>query len=211
MIDTLDTLAAALVAAHDGGPLVDKVPEHLIPADMDEVYALQDRIIGHIGGVGGWKIAAGAEGEPLCAPIPANRYFPDGATLDATKHRFIIAEVEVAVRLRSDVEADADAEAVAAAIEGVLPVLELVGNPFAHRDATERRLQLGDLQSNGAVIVGPDMNDAIRADLASLPVGLSYDGVTAKENQSGASWEAIIAALMWLAPHAAKRGPQHRG
>jgi len=206
MTDSLQDLAQALIAAHDGGPLVGPVDPALVPADMSGVYALQDRIMAGIGPAGGWKILAGGEGEPICSPIPANRYFTDGAALEARHHRFIIAEVEVAVLLGADLFGAPNRFEVEAAIASIHPALEMVGNPFADRDATPRNLQLGDLQSNGAVVVGPALSHDIRGALPELPVSLAYDGKVVKETAKGASWADIVAALVWLAPHAESRG-----
>ncbi|MBO9590137.1 fumarylacetoacetate hydrolase family protein [Devosia sp.] len=206
MTASQETLAKALIAAHDGGPLVGPVDAADVPADMTAVYAMQNLIIAGIGPVGGWKIVAGGQGEPLCSPIPANRFFANGAVLDAKTHRHFLAEVEVAVLLGADLFGKPNQFEVEAAIASVNPVLEMVANPFVDRDATPRNLQLGDLQSNGAVVVGPALANEVRAALPTLPVSLSYDGKTVKEVSTGASWADIVAALVWLAPHAEARG-----
>lgn len=201
-----DDLIRAIISAHDGGPLVESIAEADVPADIDGVYAMQDRVMAGIGPSGGWKILAGAPGDPICSPIPANRYFENGATINAAHHRFIITEVEVAVKLGADLTGTPDAAAAEAAIASVHPVLEMVGNPFANRDATARNVQLGDLQSNGAVIVGPAVDAGIREALPTLPVTLTYGEKVIKEVETGADWSAILAALVWLAPRADKRG-----
>lgn len=206
MTASQETLAKALIAAHDGGPLVGPVDAADVPADMTAVYEMQNRVIAGIGPVGGWKIVAGGQGEPLCSPIPANRFFANGAVLDAKTHRHFIAEVEVAVLLAADLFGKPNKFEVEAAIASVNPVLEMVANPFTDRDATPRNLQLGDLQSNGAVVVGPAVSNDIRADLPTLAVSLLYDGTLAKDVATGASWDDIVAALVWLAPHAEARG-----
>jgi len=206
MTESPETLAKALIAAHDGGPLVGPVDAALVPADMAGVYDMQNRIMAGIGPAGGWKIMAGAPGEPVCAPIPANRFFANGAVLDAKTHRHFLAEVEVAVLLGADLYGAPNRFEVEAAIASVNPALEIIANPFVDRDATPRNLQLGDLQSNGAVVVGPALSNDIRAALATLSVTLFLDGKSAKDTATGASWDDIIAALVWLAPHAEARG-----
>lgn len=206
MTDSLKTLAKSLIAAHDGGPLVGPLDPAQVPADIEAVYALQDEIIAGIGPVGGWKILAGGEGTPICAPIPSNRFFANGATLDAKTHRFFIAEVEVAVLLGANLFGPVTRSDVEAAIASVNPALEICGNPFVDRDATPRNLQLGDLQSNGAVVVGAALPTDIRGALPTLSVALTYDGAPVKDVASGASWDDIVAALLWLAPHAETRG-----
>lgn len=203
MISTPEELVRRLAAAHDGGEPVGAVSPDLIPADLVGVYALQDRIMALLGPLGGWKILAGAEGEPLCSPIPLSRYLPDGADIDAGRHRLIIAEVEVAVQLGADLTPGSEVEA---AIASLHPVLEFIGDPFADRSGAERNLQLGDLQSNGLVVVGPALDRSVIGALSTLPVGLDYDEQTVKAGEGGASWNDIVAALTWLASHAAGRG-----
>jgi 2-keto-4-pentenoate hydratase len=206
MTDSQETLVKALIAAHDGGPLVGPVDAADVPADINAVYDMQNRVIAGIGPVGGWKIVAGGQGEPLCSPIPANRFFANGAVLDAKTHCHFLAEVEVAVLLGADLFGSPNRFEVEAAIASVNPVLEMVANPFTDRDATPRNLQLGDLQSNGAVVVGPAIANEIREALPTLPVSLVYDGKSVKDVAAGASWDDIVAALVWLAPHAESRG-----
>ncbi|MBD8065806.1 hypothetical protein IC608_09990 [Devosia sp. PTR5] len=206
MIDSLSALAQALIAAHDGGPLVADVPDHLVPADLDAVYALQDAIIERTGPVGGWKVAAGVGDPPICSPIPKNRYFDNRASIDGKRHRFVIAELEIAVMLGADIAAGSDRATIAEAIGSIHPALELIGSPFPDRDAMARNLQLGDLQSNGAVVVGPAVADTITGKLETLPAALWHDGAEAKAVANGASWTTTLDALAWLAGHAASRG-----
>lgn len=202
----IEDLADRLVAGHDGGALIDSVPAELVPTDLAGVARLQDLVIARLGEVGGWKVLAGGEGTPVCAPIPQSRYFEDGATLDATHHRLVIAEVEVAVKLARDVPAGSNRAAVDAAISSVHLALEMVGSPFVDRQTIDRNVQLGDLQSNGAVIVGERFDPSRLDALSSLKLDLRYDGETAGSTDTGADWHAILDAVAWLAGHASDRG-----
>ena len=199
-------LAAALIAAHEGGPLLTQAPEALLPADLDAVYRLQDEIITQIGAVGGWKVAAGIGDPPFCSPIPANRFLGTADQIDGEKHRIFLAEIEVAVRLGSDLPGTATPEAAEVAIASLHPAIELIGDPFIDRDATPRNLQLGDLQSNGAVIVGKAMDRALLDTLDALQVTLELDGKPVHAVDKGASWQDIVDAIAWLAGHAEQRG-----
>ncbi len=205
MTQTIAELAAWLIAAHDGGALIDAAPV-IAPTDRAGAYALQNEIVSQLGAIGGWKIAAGRGDEPLCSPLPQNRYFEAGAKLDGAGRRFFLAEVEVAVRLSADIAPGADRQAVEAAIGSVHPALELIANPFVDRAAMPPNLVLGDLQSNGAVVVGGAFDDRIRADLGTLDVTLDYDGKLAHSVSEGASWDQILDALAWLSGHASTRG-----
>lgn len=211
MLTTLSELAQALVDAHDGGPLVTAVPDALVPAHDEAVFALQDEIIARLGPVAGWKIAVGTGPAPMCAPLPANRYFADGATIDGTRHRHVLAEVEVALTLGADLGASASAADAEAAIASLHPALEFIGSPFPDRKAQPRNLLNGDLQSNGAVVVGPAA--ALSPDaLATLGAELWLDGAMAHSVTAGAAWDDTIAALAYLARHAAARNlPLRKG
>lgn len=206
MTEDINGLIEHLVAGHDGGPLIETVPESLVPADLDAVYSMQDKIIQKLGNIGGWKVMAGGTGEPICAPIPASRYYENGATLRAHHHKLVLTEIEVAVRLGRDLDGNADADTVDAAIGALLPAIEMVGSPFVDRDIIPANLKLADLQSNGAVVVGPDFSDEIKGELSSLAITLELDGVETANARSGASYEAIVEAIRWLASHAASRG-----
>lgn len=205
MYASLDALAQALIDAHDGGPLVSEVPPALVPQNNADAFALQDTIISRLGAVAGWKVAAGSGPEPMCAPLPASRYFADGAQLDGVKHRFVLVEVEVAVTLGADLGASASRADVEAAIASLHPVLEFVGSPFVDRAAQSRNLLNGDLQSNGAVVVGPAVSLGHEG-LATQVTRLLLDGAVAHEVEKGASWDDTVAALVYLAGHAAGRG-----
>lgn len=211
MYSSLDDLAQALIDAHEGGPLVHEVPPGLVPQDTPGAFALQDAIISRLGPVAGWKVAAGSGPEPMCAPLPASRYFPDGAQLDGVKHRFVLVEVEVAVTLGADLNASASDADVEAAIASIHPALEFVGSPFPDRAAQSRNLLNGDLQSNGAVVVGPAVSMGPDT-LATQVTQLLLDGAVAHEVDRGASWEETLAALAFLASHASGRGlPLRKG
>jgi 2-keto-4-pentenoate hydratase len=205
MTQTLAELAAQLIAAHDGGALIDAAPANA-PTDRAGAYALQDEIVGQLGAIGGWKIAAGRGDEPLCSPLPQNRFFEADAQLDGTKHRFFLGEVEIAVRLAADIAPGANRQAVETAIGGVHPALEMIANPFTDRAAMPPNLVLGDLQSNGAIVIGPAFDDNIRAELGTLEATLEYDGKPVHSVSKGASWEQTLDALAWLSGHAHSRG-----
>ena len=201
-LKTIEDLADALIGGHDGGPLIATVPADLVPADISAVRALQDLIASKLGAVGGWKVLAGGEGEPLCAPIPASRYFDHGETIDASRHRFVLVELEVAVKLGQDLAGGADAQAAEAAVLSIHPALELIGSPFVDRDAIDFNTKLADLQSNGAVVVGPAFAGDIRTEVGNLPAALTHDGEVAKSGQG----RAMAGEACRRTRHAAQEG-----
>jgi 2-keto-4-pentenoate hydratase len=193
--------AMLLSRARKSGEPLAAFPEALVPQDRAAAYAIQDEVIALEGDVGGWKIAAGTEPEPLCSPILSSLFLPTGATLDIAASMATVAEVEVAVRLGRDLAARDgfySRDEVIAAIEGLLPALEIIGTRFAPGVDVPRLLAVGDLQVNAAVVCGNLVTDWQGLDLANLKAGLTI-GAESFEVETGASFDATIDALLWLA------------
>jgi 2-keto-4-pentenoate hydratase len=203
--------AEALVAAHEGGgPLLDGMPAGIVIGTLEQAYQLQDAIMARYAGVGGWKVMAGGPpGDPLCSPLPASRFYESGASLNTSGLRIFLAEVEVAVRLNRDFpkrDAPYTRGEIEARIGSFHPALELISSPFVDRTQVSKLALLGDLQSNGAVVVGPAVTDWTGLPFDRLPARLSFDGVEIGSSSTGASFDQIIDALTWLANHALVRG-----
>jgi len=157
----------------------------------------------------GWKVLAGAEGEPMCAPIPASRYHADGASLDQAGLLIFLTEVEVGVKLGRTLAEKGTPytpEEAAAAIVSLHPALEMCASSFDAGAEASHLLKMGDLQSNAAVIVGAALPAPAGLDLANLDIALAYDGAPVAGTAVGASWQQIVEAIAWLANHAISRG-----
>lgn len=206
MTHSVDQLAQSIIDAHEGGPVIDTVPEALVPQGPAGIHALQDAIMARLGPAGGWKIAASAGPGAICAPIPASRYFAAASIFNGRQSRFVIAEVEVALRLATDLPAGAGKQATEAAVGSVHAALEFIASPFRDRNAMPVNLLHGALQSNGAVVLGPPLEPGLRAELATLEAALAFDGKPVHIVNNGASWDQTLDTLAWLAGHAAERG-----
>lgn len=209
MSDAIAAAAQALFDARRTAKPITTVPAEWVPQTLADAYRLQDAVMRHEGVAGGWKVLAGASGEPMCAPIPRSRYHADGASLDHAGLMIFLTEVEVGVRLGKTLAAKdapytpADA---AAAIVSVHPALEMCATSFDASLDAPHLLKMGDLQSNAAVIVGPALPVPTGLDFASLAIALRYDGAVVAETAEGASWQQIVEAIAWLANHAISRG-----
>lgn len=193
--------AMLLSRARHTGERLAAFPEALVPQDRAGAYAVQDELIALEGEVGGWKVAAGVEATPIHSPILATGYLASGVTLDMTTLLADRVEVEVGVRLKSDLLSRAQGysrQEVIEAIEGLLPALEILGNRFAPGFELPKMLNISDLQVNAAVVTGPLRTDWQDMDLSTLKLTLDI-GAEHWSTDKGASLDAVIDALVWLA------------
>jgi 2-keto-4-pentenoate hydratase len=172
----------------------------LAPAGFEQAYAIQDASMRLLGPVGGWKLAIGAD--LSCSPMPATAIFPTPATLPADRPYKI--EAEIGIMIGKDLEQQQSADTIRVAIASVHPAIELVLSRFA--GLAPKVQGLADCQSHEAVIVGKAIEGWTRSDLVSARMAMSIDGESVAANSDGASLEAMLAPLAWLANHALARG-----
>jgi 2-keto-4-pentenoate hydratase len=211
MTSSFDVQAAArrLAAARKGGTA--PLGATVLPPDRAAAYAVQDATIDLVGAVGGWKVGAkGPDLEPNCAPLPASGIFASGVALAGAPWAMRGIEVEVAVRMGRDfvpASPDADRGALQAAIDCVLPVIEVVETRLADWRESDPLAQLADLQTHGALVVGePSTMAPADLDLQQVEAYLAFDGQPVASccgaNPAGDVWRL----LAWLAWHCAQRG-----
>lgn len=183
----------------------------LLPADTAGAYAVQDAVAARLGPIGGWKVGAkGPTLVPACAPLPASGLLQDGAVLAGPPWLLRGLEVEVAFRLARDLAPADDRMGttdLAAAIDCVLPVVEVVETRLAHWRGSDPLAQLADLQSHGALVLGaPCALPAAQVDLRRVQAYLALDGQPVASargaNPAGDVWRL----LAWLAFHCVQRG-----
>ena len=202
-------VARRLVAAHKGAAAVPHADA--LPPDRDSAFAVQDATLAGLGAIGGWKVGAkGPTLEPGCAPLPAAGVMPSGAKLLGPPWNMRGIEVEVAVRLGKDLvptSGEPDAATVRAAIDAVLPAIEVVETRLADWRDSAPLAQLADLQSHGALILGePSDMDLDALDLRTVQAYLAFDGQPVASTY-GANPAADIWRLVgWLAWHCVQRG-----
>jgi 2-keto-4-pentenoate hydratase len=202
-------MARRLIGVHKGAAPIPHA--QALPPDAGAAYAVQDATLAALGPSGGWK--AGAKGpllEPNCAPLPARGLMASGATLAGPPWRIRGIEVEVAVRLGRDLiprSGPPEARVVQAAVDAVLPAIEVVESRLADWHDSAPLAQLADLQSHGALVLGtPSGIRAAELDLRAVQAYLAFDGQpvasTRGANPAGDIWRL----LGWLAWHCAQRG-----
>ena len=211
MAASFDTahVARRLAAAHKGAAAVPQAD--VLPPDRATAHAVQDATLAALDAVGGWKVGAkGPTVEPGCAPLPARGIVASGAALLGPPWRMRGIEVEVAVRLGRDLvptSGEPDAATVRAAIDAVLPAIEVVETRLADWRDSDPLAQLADLQSHGGLVLGPPSGISLdELDLRTVQAYLAFDGQpvasTRGANPAGDIWRL----LGWLAWHCAQRG-----
>lgn len=183
----------------------------LLPADAAEAYAVQDATLLRLGPVGGWKVgAASPDGQVHCAPLPASGVLANGANLVGEAWRARGLEVEVAVRVGRDFDPQArglSRDALAAHFDAVLPAIEVVESRLEGWPQADPLVQLADLQSHGALVLGMPCDLGPQAlDLSATHAMLWVDGECVVDRTGGHLSPDLWRLVGWLADHCADRG-----
>ncbi len=202
-------LAQALCAARSNGA---RLPAGALPlVDNNEAYAVQDATLSVLGPIGGWKVGARGPGvPPTCAPLPASGLLPNGAALKGPAWHLRGIEAEVGFVLGSSLPSRPQPYTqsdLAAAIDAVLPIVEVVETRLADWLGAGAKAQLADLLSHGALILGQRQPFTPSwFDLSLVEAELRFDDQvvahTVGEHPSGDVGNLVT----WLANHCSARG-----
>lgn len=209
MLLTAQSAALALCRARSRGQRV----EHALvrPVDRCEAYAIQDATLAALGPIGGWKVGARGPGlEPICAPLPTGGLLPDGAVLRGAAWRLRGIEVEIGFQLGVDLpprDAPYTLDDLAAAVESVLPVIEVVETRFTDWLGAAGEAQLADLLNHGALVLGRREPFTLAwFNLKRAEVELRFDKQIVAHTVGEHPCPDAGALLVWLANHCAARG-----
>jgi 2-keto-4-pentenoate hydratase len=202
----IKTAARYLVDARTSAQLRQTLPPDLMPGSVEEAYAVQDEIITLSGGAGGWKIAPRPNGgEFLCSPIPQRFFLAPEIRIGRPDLLSPEAEAEIAIRMGQDLgpkPGGYSLEEVMAAVASLHPVIEILSSRFENRKSVDPLCNLADLQSCGAVVVGPPCADWRTIEMSNVALAMSVDGREVGSTAGGAASHHVFAALAWLANHA---------
>jgi 2-keto-4-pentenoate hydratase len=201
--------AGHLVAARKSGTGVQSVLVQ--PPDRAAAYAVQDATLAAIGPARAWKVGAKApDAEPNCAPLPTSGVLASGVELRGPPWAMRGIEVEVAVRLASDLAPDSpdvDLARLLAAIDCVLPAIEVVETRLADWRQSDPLAQLADLQTHGALVLGPPSALApADLDLRGVQAYLAFDRQPVASTRGANTAADVWRLLGWLAWHCVQRG-----
>lgn len=185
--------------------------QDLPPLTFDDAYRVQRSVIAAIGPVGGWKIGLKAEtGFSAHAPLPAFLLVPSGTVLTGAEWRLRGIEAEVAVRLARDLtpeDASADDAALTAAVDAMLPVIEVVETRLAAWEAAPPPLKLADLQSFGVLVLGDPIRPIPNFDPRKVQAHVSFDGRVVADTIGG-NPAGDLAKLLRLLAQQTANGPR---
>jgi 2-keto-4-pentenoate hydratase len=181
--------------------------------DAAAAYAVQDQSLRWLGPVGGWKVgAAGPTQTPICAPLPAAGLLASGVALDVPQGALRGLELELALRVAHDLPPQQQGLGDAplfTVFDAVLPAIEWVDSRLAQGQASPALLRLADLQSHGALILGPARplgpTDP-EPDLMALSATLCWNGQAVADTVGGNPAQDLRRLVDWLIGHTARRG-----
>jgi len=155
--------AERLAAAFLGdGPPVDALDA--LPRTVEEGYALQDRVLAAIGRpIVGWKLAqttpaaqaASGIDAPTVAPLLDGMIVPADTVFPARRFFKPEVEAEVVIELGRDVTGPAPTDALVSAIAGIRLAIEIADTRYVDKAAMGIAAVIGDMNSCGALVVGP--------------------------------------------------------
>jgi 2-keto-4-pentenoate hydratase len=203
---------------------IDALPAELMPADLDEAYAIRQVFeeieTGRRGAVAGYKIGlttpimqrlCGVD-EPVYGAIFAGEVHHGRAELDPRNHCRLGIETEIAVRLGEDLPQGGDRVRVAAAVESCMAAIELLEDlRHDYKRLSAAAMVAGNVWNAGVVLALP-VADWRRLDLSQLTARLTINGKEIGQGKGGDVMGNPLNALAWLADKRAAEGaPLKRG
>ena len=204
---------------------IDILPPELLPADLDEAYAIRaafediEKARGR-GEVVGYKIGLTTPimqklcgvNEPCYGAIFATEVHQRRAELPARNYCRLGIETEIAVRLGEDLPQSGSADRVAAAVESCMAAIEVLEDlRHDYKRLSAAAMVAGNVW-NAGVVLGQPVGDWRRLDLAKLGARLTINGREIGHGKGGDVMGNPLNALAWLADKLASAGtPLKRG
>jgi len=204
---------------------IDILPPELMPADLDEAYAIRRAFeefeeAGGRGAVAGFKIGlttpimqqlCGVD-EPCYGAIFATEMHHGRAELAVRNYCRFGIETEIAVRLGEDLPRGSDVARVAGAVESCMAAIELLEDlRHDYKRLSAAAMVAGNVWNAGIVVASP-VTDWRRLDLATVTARLTINGREIGTGKGGDVMGNPLNALAWLADKRAAQGaPLKRG
>ncbi len=208
--ETLTQIANILLDARRETRPIPDLPPELVPANMDEVYAIQDEVAAAFGAIGGWKVGApSAEATPMFCPMPAAWMAPSGGVLSGPRWQFRGIEAEIAFLVGQDLPPRPGQpytrEEVLAAMASCHPAIEVLETAFTDPAQVVREAMLADLQMHGGFVYGPAFANWREVDFSQEKVTLIVDSMVRVERTGSNTSGDLLKLLPWLANEGAAR------
>jgi 2-keto-4-pentenoate hydratase len=209
--ETLTMTANTLMDARREARPILSIPPELVPANLDEVYVVQDQMVAAVGEIGGWKIGApNPDATPMFAPMPAEWMAPSGSTLSGSRWRYRGLEAEIAFLVGEDLPPPPPGqpytrEQVLSAMASCHPAIEVLESAFVDPAQVPREAMLADLQMHGGFVFGPAYPTWRFVDFSQEKVTLIVDSVVRVERVGSNTSGDLLKLLPWLANEGAAR------
>ncbi len=214
--------ANLLAQARIGQKRLAELPGEVRPATPDAAYACQeavvDRLLDHLGGtLIGYKIACTNEiaqrqlhvDSPFFGRLLSETTYENGAHLDAGGYFMRVMEAEFAFRMAADLPptgSPRSRDEVAAAVDGVLPGIEIVDSRFDSWTTVGTPSLIADNACHAAWVKGALLQHWRKIDLAAQAVRLEINGKVIDTGSGAAVLGHPLNALHWLANMLNQRG-----
>ncbi len=208
--ETITQIANVLLDARRETRPIPSLPPELIPASMDEVYAVQDEVAAAFGEIGGWKVGGpNPEATPMFCPMPAAWMAPSGGVLSGARWQFRGIEAEIAFLVGQDLPPRPGQpytrEEVLGAMASCHPAIEVLETAFSDPAQVAREAMLADLQMHGGFIYGPAFANWREVDFSQEKVTLIVDSMVRVERTGSNTYGDLLKLLPWLANEGAAR------
>ena len=203
--------ARRIVEARASGAALGDLPGAHRPRTLAEGYRTQ-RAATRLWGdrVAGWKVGATSPevqrlfgvAEPVFGPVFARTVFASPARLRAADFRHRLLEAEFAFRFGRDLPGRAEPyarEEVLAAVDALVPAVEVVEPRTGRLAADDIPLLVADFCANGGAVLGAPAEDWRGLDLRSRAVRLSVAGAPRQEGTGALVLGDPVNVLVWLA------------
>ena len=212
----LSQAATRLAEAWQHDRHLSQLEPDLQPKNRREAYAVQALIVDQINEPTiGWKIAATSEGgqrhinvsEPLAGRLFASRVLPDGASLNISGNRMLVAEAEFGFRFGKSIPALANhghddsmsMETMLDAVTDMVLAIELPDSRFENFVAAGEAQLIADFACARHFILGPTVSADWRSrDLSKHPVRFRVNEHIVAEGSGAFVLGDPRAALHWL-------------
>lgn len=212
-----NSLANLIAAARKGGKKLPLPSEDLLPPDGEAAEAVQVAAALQLGGIGGYKVMRAKDSETgLWGIVPAPRVYAAPASLQISDIAFpeLLVELEVAFRFAADLPGHEDGsdyatEEVEAALEGALPVYELLTQRWqtvAPALFPPVLLNRADALGNFGLVYGKIVKDWKPLVHEAVKANLSIAGKEVVAQEGGHVSGHPAAPLTWLANTLARHG-----
>lgn len=205
--------AARLAAAFRGASPLEGLENP--PATVVDAYALQDAVRTALGRpIVGWKVAhavAGAQEAagitaPTVAPLLEGMIVPAETAFAAGSFREPVVEAEIVFELGQAIEGQRRKDEIIAAVRGMRIGIEVADTRYLDKDGVGTLAQIGDMNSSGALVIGPLLEiNLLGAALSAVPSLRLGDGTMAEPQPDGMRPDPIE-MLHYLAGFVAERG-----